>query len=139
MVGNNKLIFPVNYYEELVNHGQSQLPYEACGLLSGRNQTVQSIWKLKNELNSDRRFFVGEKTVNKTLQSIAKRDEKVLAIYHSHPTTAPVPSYTDVLNHPDVEVKMIIVSYKTKNPLVKCYHIQKGSYKELPFLIEPFV
>ena len=70
---NNKLIFPVNCYEELVNHGRLQLPYEACGVLSGRNLTVQSIWKLKNELNSDRRFFVGERTVNKTLQSIAKK------------------------------------------------------------------
>jgi [CysO sulfur-carrier protein]-S-L-cysteine hydrolase len=97
MMGNSKLIVPITYYEELVNHGQSQLPYEACGLLAGRNQTVQSIWKLKNELNSDRRFFVGEKTVNQTLQSIAKRAEKVLAIYHSHPMTLPVPSYTDLL------------------------------------------
>lgn len=139
MIENNPLIFPVNYYEELVNHGQSQLPYESCRLLAGRNQTVQSIWKLKNELNSNRRFFVGEKTVNKTLQSIAKREEKVLAIYHSHPTTLPVPSYTDLLNHPDSEVKMVIVSYKTKKPLVKCYHLQKGSYKKLPFLIEPIV
>jgi proteasome lid subunit RPN8/RPN11 len=90
-------------------------------------------------LNSDRRFFVGEKTVNKTLQSIAKREEKVFAIYHSYPMTLPVPSYTDLLNHPDSEVKLVIVSYKIKKPLVKCYDIQKGSYKELPFLIEPIV
>lgn len=139
MMGNNQLIVPVAYYEALINHGQLQLPYEACGLLAGKNQTVQSIWKLKNELKSDRRFFVGERTVNKTLQSIAKREEEVLAIYHSHPTTLPVPSYTDLVNHPDPKVKMVIVSYKTKKPLVKCYHIQEGAYKELPFLIEPII
>jgi len=133
------LIFPLNCFKELLNHGRSKLPYEACGILSGKNNQVHSIWKLKNEVKSDRRFFVGKKAIVETLHHIAEKDEVVLAIYHSHPTTAPVPSYIDIKNHLDSEVKMIIVSYKTKNPIVKCYSVQNRAYKEQPFLIEPIV
>ena len=75
MMENNSLIFPVNYYEELVNHGQSQLPYEAYGLLTGRNQTVQWIWKLKNELNSDRRFLL-EKRLSIKRCNLLRREKK---------------------------------------------------------------
>lgn len=136
---NDKLIFPAKCYEELINYGRSKLPFEVCGILSGYNNNVQSIWKLKNEMNSSSRFFVGKKAVEETLQQISQKEEKVIAIYHSHPTTAPVPSYVDIINHPDSEVKMIIISYKTKKPIVKCYSVQNGAYKEWPFFIEPIV
>ncbi|MCV9885441.1 Mov34/MPN/PAD-1 family protein [Metabacillus halosaccharovorans] len=136
---NDSLIFSVYCYDELLNDGRSKLPYEACGILSGKNNQIHSIWKLKNEVKSDRRFFVGKKAVEETLLQIALKDEKVLAIYHTHPTTAPVPSYTDIKNHRESEVKMIIVSYKTKNPIVKCYCVQNRVYKEWPFLIKPIV
>jgi [CysO sulfur-carrier protein]-S-L-cysteine hydrolase len=135
---NEKLIIPENYMNEIIYYGRSKLPFEVCGILSGTNNYVHSVWKLKNEANSDRQFFVGKKAVDNTLQQIAKKEEKVLAIYHSHPTTAPVPSYADLHNHPDSEVKMIIISYKTKQPIIKCYSIHSRVYKESPIFIESF-
>ncbi len=131
----NKITLSNTIYNQLVEHGKSCLPYEACGLLAGNKDDITSIWPLENEWKSDRRFFVSEKIVAQTLNEIKARNELVIAVYHSHPTTAPVPSRFDLINHPDEKVKMVIVSYKNAQPSIKTYVINKENYKECPFLI----
>ncbi len=131
------MIIPETIYEEMVRQCHLNLPYEACGLLSGNEQTVQSLWVLQNELKSDRRFFVSKMVVEETLLKVKNKGERVLVIYHSHPTTAPVPSYTDRMNHPDDGIMMMIVSFKTLPPIVKGYQLQSNSYLERPIFIDP--
>ncbi|MFC0470033.1 M67 family metallopeptidase [Halalkalibacter kiskunsagensis] len=132
-----KIIIPASYYKEIVEHGKLNLPYEVCGLLAGIKDKVQSVWPLENEIKSDRRFFVGEKKIEETIKLIEKQGEKILAVFHSHPTTAPLPSSYDIENHFDEHVLMVIISYKSMNPKVKCYRIKNDSYKECPILIKP--
>ncbi|PAE26991.1 M67 family peptidase [Oceanobacillus profundus] len=132
-----KIIIPQGIYNNMLKHGRSSLPFEACGLLSGNNHKINSIWQLENRLRSDRRFFVEKRTIEKTIQEIKKLSEQVLAVYHSHPTTAPVPSVYDITNHPDNKVKMVIISFKTNPPFTKCYQIEKNSYEECLFCINP--
>lgn len=132
---NDKLSFSKSSYVEIIDHCRSELPFEACGILSGINHTVYTVWKLNNEIKSDRRFFIGKETVNKTLQKIIQKREEVLGIYHSHPSTAPIPSNTDLFSHPDTNVKMIIVSLKKVNPIMKCYKIENKNYKEVTVIV----
>jgi len=134
---NDQIMFSTSCYEDMLNHCRSSLPYEGCGILSGVNNFICSNWKLKNEVRSDRHFFVGKKTVSETLQKIKEKKETVLAIYHSHPTTAPIPSYADLKNHPDKKIKMIIISFKRKVPNVKCYTVKNQMYIESPFFVDP--
>lgn len=122
--------------KEMIDHARNHLPYESCGLLAGNDGKVNSFWVLENELKSDRRFFVSKTVVEKTLKQIAGRKENVIAIYHSHPTTAAIPSSYDIINHPDSDIKMLIVSFKSEPPEAKCYHILHPTYSECPFLIE---
>lgn len=123
-------------YDQVINHCQKQLPYEACGLLAGTNQNdVLSIWPLENENKSRIRYYVSKKVVNKTLNQIASKGQKVLAIYHSHPKTAPYPSYTDIRHHPDEDVKMIIISFKKNIPQLRCFAINAPTYEQYPFHI----
>ncbi|WP_332694824.1 M67 family metallopeptidase [Halalkalibacter lacteus] len=133
----DKIIIPTSYYKEIVEHGKLNLSYEVCGLLAGKKDKVQSVWPLENEIKSDRRFFVGEKKIEETMRLIEKQEEKILAVYHSHPTTAPVPSSYDIANHFNEHVLMVIISYKSMNPKIKCFRIKHETYKECPFLIEP--
>ncbi|WP_087972256.1 M67 family metallopeptidase [Oceanobacillus rekensis] len=135
-MGRGEITIPQTIHDKMVEHGRSCLPYEACGLLSGINHNVQSIWQLENEWKSDRRFFVRKKIVEETVQKIKQLNEQVLAVYHSHPTTAPVPSNYDITNHPDDHVFMVIISYKTRPPITKWYHIQESVYESCSFFVE---
>ena len=135
-MGTNKVIISDLLLKEVIEHARIHLPYESCGLLAGTHNKVNSFWRLENELKSESRFFVQKKVVEKTLMQMAEQKENVIAVYHSHPTTAPVPSSYDIFSHPDQEVKMMIVSFKLESPKIKCYTILKSTYFECPIVIE---
>lgn len=132
----DKIIIPQTLYNQMIEHGREALPYEACGLLSGNHQNIKSIWPLENVWKSDRRFFVSKKIVKQTIQKANDLDEQILAIYHTHPSTAPIPSFYDIKNHVDNNIKMVIVSYKTKSAITKWYQVVDYSYEECLFLID---
>ncbi|MFC7785301.1 Mov34/MPN/PAD-1 family protein [Rossellomorea sp. GCM10028870] len=121
----------------MIDHGKRSLPYEACGILSGNQKVVKSIWKLQNELQSDRRFFISRSVIENTLIQIEELNQEVLAIYHTHPTTSPKPSYYDIRSHTDPAVMMVIVSFKTSPPQTKWYKVTNGNVNEYLFTIEP--
>ncbi|MGO4886871.1 Mov34/MPN/PAD-1 family protein [Anaerobacillus sp. MEB173] len=131
------MIFLDKHYEKMIKHCRYNLPFEVCGMLAGKKNKVESIWELESEVRSKRHYFVDKKIVERTLEEISKQNETVLAIYHSHPTAAPVPSYDDIVYHPDSKIFMIIISFKTKVPKVKCYSVRNGKFKECSILIKP--
>ncbi len=131
-----KIIIPQSLYDQMIEHGKVTLPYEACGMFSGNNQKIKSCWPLENESKSDRRFFVSKKVVEETIQKAKELDEQILAIYHTHPSTAPIPSIDDIKYHVDHDVKMVIISYKTKSAITKWYRIMDSTYEECLFLID---
>ncbi|MFD2046660.1 Mov34/MPN/PAD-1 family protein [Ornithinibacillus salinisoli] len=133
----NEINLSQSIYEKMVENGREKIPYEACGLLSGNGDFVRSVWPLDNEVRSKSRYFVSEQEVDKVIRKIMQLEEQVLAIYHTHPTTAPVPSRFDLINHPDTKVNMVIISYKFHTPIMKWYHIQGIDYTERLFYIKP--
>jgi len=135
-MGTNKVIISDLLLKEVIEHARIHLPYESCGLLAGTNNIISSFWKLENEVKSENRFFVQKKVVEKTFSNIEERSECVIAIYHSHPTTAPIPSSYDIFSHPDQKVKMVIVSFKLEIPKIQCYNILKSTYFECPIVVE---
>ncbi|NBJ68080.1 MULTISPECIES: M67 family metallopeptidase [Clostridia] len=132
-----ELIIPQSIHKKMIEHGEQGIPFESCGLLAGNNMHTKSIWRLENEQLSDRRFFVSKAKVGEVIEKIRQRNEEVLAIYHTHPTTSPIPSRYDLIHHPTEHVKMVIISYKSTPPLAKCYQIYKNNYEECLFYIEP--
>ncbi|WP_179107304.1 Mov34/MPN/PAD-1 family protein [Sediminibacillus massiliensis] len=132
-----KLFVSESVYQEMLEHGRDNLPYEACGLLSGNGSRINHFWPLVNEIQSASRFFIKKETVEKNIKKIDHLEEQVLAIYHTHPTTAPVPSSYDLLHHPDENISMVIISYKTETPIARCYFIQGSTYDEGLFCVQP--
>ncbi|WP_062513303.1 Mov34/MPN/PAD-1 family protein [Halobacillus sp. KGW1] len=124
-------------YEQIMEHGRREWPLEACGLLAGEEPgVILSVWPLENEWKARNRFFVSAKVVAQTLEHVSHAGHKVLAIYHTHPDTAPYPSYTDLLHHPDDNVIMVILSYKTNPPNMRCFTIKNRTCDEHPFSIK---
>lgn len=125
------IIISKTVYNQLIEEGRQHLPYEACGFICGCNHVVHSYFPLKSEIQSTNRFLVGKESIEKAVKSIQKRNEKILAIYHTHPTTSPIPSRIDLLHHPKEEkLDMVIISYKYEQPVLKWYKIMNQNYKE---------
>ncbi|WP_058307182.1 Mov34/MPN/PAD-1 family protein [Gracilibacillus massiliensis] len=122
-------------YQEIMEEGKKQLPYEACGLISGHYNKAQSFWPLVNEIRSRNKFFVSKKIVQQKIQDILNTREQLLAIFHTHPTTAAIPSSYDLRNHPDANIDMVIVSYKFDSPQLKWYKIDQSGYKNISWLL----
>lgn len=126
---------PQQLYDQLLQNGKVELPYEACGLLTGTQNVIQSIWPLRNELKSSTRFFVHQNQLEKTLEIISRLKQEVKAIYHTHPITDAIPSSIDIANHIDQDVGMVIISYKSSKPIMKWYKIESLNYKNCPFIV----
>lgn len=132
---NIKFTLVQKLYDEMIAHCRSELPYEACGIVSGVNEKVDSVWKLTNESKSKNRYFVGKDNVQNTLNELVHKGEKILGIYHSHPTTSAIPSRMDLINHPYPNVKMLIVSFKKMDPVMKCYEIKNQHFVEITLIV----
>ncbi|TFB15105.1 hypothetical protein E3U55_12700 [Filobacillus milosensis] len=132
----SEIILPQICYDEIINQLDSNLPYEACGFLSGNCNQIKTVWPLINQLQSSNRFFVDKKVVNMTLEQINIKQEKLIATYHSHPTTLPTPSYSDLKNHMSKDILMMIVSFKYQDPIMKLFNIDKNNYFECLFRIK---
>ncbi|SHN07075.1 Proteasome lid subunit RPN8/RPN11, contains Jab1/MPN metalloenzyme (JAMM) motif [Gracilibacillus kekensis] len=126
---------PNNIYQKIIEEGEKQLPYEACGFISGQNNKVRSFWPLVNEIRSRHRFFVSKSKVHQKIQEIHNTREQLYAVFHSHPTTAAIPSSYDLRNHPVDSIDMVIVSYKLDSPQLKWFQIDQSSYKNISWLL----
>ena len=58
------------------------------------------------------------------------RGLEMLAVYHSHPTSRPVPSRTDLERHGMDNVVCMIVSLATTPPEVRAWWLMETEYRE---------
>jgi proteasome lid subunit RPN8/RPN11 len=54
----------------------------------------------------------------------------ILAIYHSHPTSAPVPSRTDMERNYSPDVVNLIISLKNKAPETRAWWLTEKDFHE---------
>ncbi|MGG0935302.1 M67 family metallopeptidase [Brevibacillus centrosporus] len=121
-------------WNEMIRHCMEERPFEACGLLSGRNGCAETIWRMENIEKSPVAFSMDSRHIQKALQKMALKGEALVGIYHSHPTAPPLPSPEDIAyaNYP--EAAYLIVSLASKQPTIGCYRIV-GS-RALPLRVE---
>jgi proteasome lid subunit RPN8/RPN11 len=85
---------PAALRRELVEHAERELPNEACGLLVFRDGVAERYVAGRNAAASPYRFELDVDPETWFLE-----DEGFeLAVFHSHPSSAPRPSRTDVEN-----------------------------------------
>ncbi|WP_262421891.1 M67 family metallopeptidase [Bacillus aquiflavi] len=124
----------LSVWNEMIRHCKNELPYEACGLLSGRKRKLETIWKMDNIEKSAYSFAMDLDQITNTIQLMEKRKESLTGIYHSHPTGLPYPSKEDILNAHYPKAAYFIVSLANQKPIVRCFRIQDKSV--YPLLIK---
>jgi [CysO sulfur-carrier protein]-S-L-cysteine hydrolase len=129
-----RLEVPRAVFEAILEQARAELPNECCGLLAGTVEDevgrVVERYALVNELASpvefvseDRSHFVADKDMR-------RKGLDVLAVYHSHPTTAPVPSRKDLARNYSVDVVNLIISLAGPEPVVRGWWLTETDYRE---------
>jgi proteasome lid subunit RPN8/RPN11 len=90
------LVLPEELARRLLEHAESELPNEACALLGGVGGVVTSLHPARNAASSPYRFELDSADLVRVVHAIEDAGEELVAIFHSHPSSGPEPSPTDL-------------------------------------------
>jgi proteasome lid subunit RPN8/RPN11 len=127
------LTIPMAIHEAMVAHCLREAPLECCGILGGVSPLVSSFHPLKNVSASETRYDADPRDLIDAVVALRARGAEILAIYHSHPRWAPIPSQTDLRENHYGEVPRIIVSLLGETPQVRIWRLDPNSYVEIPW------
>ena len=128
------LQIPAAIHEAMLDHARAELPNECVGLLAGtKDGVVVERFPLINALAHPRRF---ESDGRSQLHAERRRRElglEFLAIYHSHPSSPPIPSQTDTDPQENLwvgeSVVSLIISLMNAAPEVKGWWLRPHAYR----------
>lgn len=115
-------------FEAMLAHLASVYPLEGCGLLGGADDgRVRQLYPVDNRLNSPTAFEMEPAQLIAAVMEMEGQGQTLLAIYHSHPTGAAVPSPTDMAQANYPEAVQIIVSLEVPDrPQTAAFMIVEG-------------
>ena len=121
------MVIPDGVREELVKHAERAAPNEACGLILLRNGRAERYEPGRNKAASPFRF---ELEFDDPEVWFVEDDGYELAVFHSHVSSRPRPSRTDVENIGLWERKpYVILSLQTGD--LAAFRIEDGRIDEL--------
>lgn len=127
-----RLIISQKLLEKMVAHCKSVHPYEACGILGGKNNTVERVYEMKNMEESSVSYFMDPKEQFAVMKEMRNDGLDMTAIYHSHPHSPPYPSLKDVKLAFYPDTAYVIVSLEnTYAHDIKAFEIVEGNIKEI--------
>lgn len=131
----DRLIIPNLLVEEMIEHARNDLPTECCGLLAGRVVdgvgTALARFSIGNDEASPREYFSNARDMLFAFRAMRESEHELLAIYHSHPTSEPVPSKRDIEQNTYGETAVhLIVSLATPQPELRAWWLTESGYRE---------
>ena len=133
-----KLILPLSLRAELLAHASGSPDREICGLLGGSACTATSLYRVSNTAASpEDSFFMAPQEQIRAMRTMRERGEKLLAIYHSHPHAAALPSARDLALAAYPGVGYLIVSLENPEvPAIGCFCFDGTMFHPLPLTAE---
>jgi [CysO sulfur-carrier protein]-S-L-cysteine hydrolase len=137
-----RLRIPANLYSRMVEHAVSEIPNECCGLIAGRRDAsvaesseiptflAVGVFPLVNEAASPVEFLSEPRSMFEAVREMQRANLDLLAVYHSHPSSEPVPSRKDLDRNYSPEVQNLIISLKTDPPVTRAWWLDVENYQE---------
>ena len=95
-------------------HVNELAPLEACGLLAGKNDTVQAVLGIRNQAQSSAQFVMDPQEQLAAFNWIDSNELDLLAIFHSHPVGPETVSSTDIAEAAYAVVHIVCFRKKRK-------------------------
>ncbi len=118
---------PKSILERIIEHARKEAPLECCGILAGKNGTIEKAYEVPNAEKSPVRYSMSPQDQLKVFEEMERESLDMIAVYHSHTHTIPFPSETDVRLAFYPEVASIIISLKEDVPVVKAFRIREDA------------
>ena len=107
----------------MLAHAQAELPNECCGLLAGvidaEVMRVEKRHVLINEAASPIEYRSEPRSMFLAVKQMRQDGHEILAIYQSHPSSAPTPSRTDLERNYSPDVVNFIISLAGPAPVMR--------------------
>jgi proteasome lid subunit RPN8/RPN11 len=134
----------------MVAQAQAEAPNECCGLLAGivlggdveakkgaslptdelPLARVVKRYPLVNAAKSPKEYNAESRSLIEADKDMRRLGLDILAIYHSHPLTEPMPSATDLERAYSADVVNFIISLKSEPPIVRGWWLTETEYWE---------
>ena len=133
-----RLLLPKAVYDTMVAQALAEQPLECCGLLAGVIEEgigrVLRAYPLVNALASPVEYESDARSMLEAMRDLTRRNHDVLAVYHSHPTSAPLPSRKDLQRNWIArdglgDVVHLIISLVESPPLVRAWWLDENEYR----------
>ena len=129
-----RLIISRELCADLIAQAESEAPNECCGLLagpwiSGGPYRIAAQFPLVNALASPTEFESAPRELLVAHRTMREKNWEILAVYHSHPETAAIPSRKDRELHLAESVAMVIVGLKP-TPAIRAWWLVAGEPRE---------
>jgi proteasome lid subunit RPN8/RPN11 len=127
-------------YDAIVAHAKSELPYEACGLIAGRDDgeihIIEKLYFLTNADQSREHFSIEPKEQLAAIKDMRSHMLSPLGNFHSHPETPARPSEEDIRLAYDPKANYLILSLAEDRPVLKAFHIEGKIVSNIPLEFE---
>ena len=118
----------------MVQHARTELPNECCGLLAGVREgtalRVLARHPLVNEAASPIEYRSEPRSMFEAVKAMRTAGHEIVAIYHSHPTSAPVPSETDLARYYSSDVVHFIIGLEEPEPITRGWWLTEATFAE---------
>jgi proteasome lid subunit RPN8/RPN11 len=118
----------------IVAHARAAAPEECCGLLGGTGDDVRLAVPVVNELASPLAYRTEPKSHLRATKVVRAAGLHEVGVYHSHPTSAAVPSVRDLAEWTYGEACCVIVGLGGEEPVVRAWRLSP-SFVELAFAV----
>ena len=129
-----RLVIPRPIFDAMLAHAKADLPAECCGLLAGTiadgvGRVTQHL-PLVNALASPTEYESDPRSMLAAHKAMRAAGTDVLAVYHSHPTSDPVPSRRDLERNYSEQVVNLIIGLRTAEPDVRGWWLTADAARE---------
>jgi len=131
-----RCVIPAETVADMLAHAREDAPRECCGLLIGKGECVVRSVRAKNLDAQHTRYFIDPKDHFKAIRDARAEGLDVIGAYHSHPSSAPIPSATDIAEaNSGADFLYVIVSLIGDD--VRAYRMDAGVFKPLALSPQP--
>jgi len=128
----DRLILSRDLLAQVISHCKSVYPNEACGLLAGKEDIPEKIYKMTNIEKSGVSYMMDPEEQFRVMKEMRNNGHKMLAIYHSHPHSQAYPSPKDVsLAFYSDQIYIIVGLTDKDRPEVRAFEILEGDVREV--------